>query len=124
MTGKRIVTQVAIAMTLAFLGAGCAKPAHQEAVARRQDNLNATLSMLAAIEASRPAQLDATSRMIAERHQQDVANSQHLPAALEQALREEFERFDRQSPQSQREIQRQIEGNTDNIEQTLPHVLY
>ncbi len=124
MTVRHKSAQVAGVMLGIFFLAGCENPTHQAAVARRQDNLNATLSMLAAIEANRPQQLDATSRMIAERHQQDVANNQHLPAALEQALREEFERFDRESPQSQREIQRQIEGNTDNIEQTLPHVLY
>jgi hypothetical protein len=115
------------AASLALVGAllaGCDTPTAREQVARRHDSLRRTVELAADSEAGRPEKLDRTFTMLAQIHERDVERTRGMPAVVGNLVEEEFDRWNERQPAYREAILRELQGNPESIERTLPYVVY
>jgi len=123
---KRTLMRVLIASASvpAIMSAGCQTTADRERVVHRMDNLQKTVTIIEQQEAERPTKLGKLLTVLANRHERDMANAGQLPAEFERFLRQEICRWEQHLPIHERRIREQMQGNVENIERTLPAMLY
>lgn len=115
---------------LGFIGlilagaAGCEDSRHQDRLARREDNLQRTCNMLSQQEAERPALLAKTLNMLQEKHERDIERCRDNPRVIRDYFQRDIDRWNEGQPYYLQGIQHQTEGDCDNIEDTLPLILY
>lgn len=104
--------------------AGCGDPRHQEAIARREANLAHVLRVMREHEAGRDLKMAHTLRVIEERHQEDLQAGRRIPAVIDRAIQDDFNRPATGSRVWEAPLRDGWEGDSANFERTLPHVLY
>jgi len=103
---------------------GCEQPNHRAAIERREQYLQRTATMLAAMENERPANMRGTLAMLQQQHANDIERSSRSPEELDRAIRAEFDRWTQRLPDYRKRFEELMQGNPANIDYTLPYMIY
>lgn len=120
----RLGIMMMAAAILPVLTFGCAAPSHQQCVKDRLDSLHQTASVMGKLEAEQPKKIDRPLAWLADQHERDVDNTSRMPAELERLLRQEVFWWEQNLPGHERRFNKMMQGDVDNIESTLPRMLY
>jgi hypothetical protein len=104
--------------------AGCQSPEAQRQIARRHESLRRTANLLVEQEADRPENLDRTFTMLGGMLERDVQRTRRMPQTLGRIVEAEFERWIERQPAYGDAVLRELGGNPESIERTLPLMVY
>lgn len=107
-----------------MLWIGCNSPAHQERLAYRQRTYERSKAMIEEIDEDREAKLQWFLNWMEQEHRQDEQDWQRAKRDFRKYWAEDRNRANYYGPRNDRLIEELSASNPDNIERTLPWILY
>lgn len=105
--------------------AGCDSTPHENAISRREQNLQRTGETFMDIEARRYDYLYRTTDRLEKRHQRDMDRAfVENPERVERYIDNEFNRWELRQPLYEEAIIQELQGDPQTIDRTLPDVLW
>ena len=116
---------LASATAAVLLLGGCNDPAHEKAVAYREDNLRRTADLLKKNEEQRPEILAGTVQMLERRYKEDVQKATvDNPQKVSKWFADEGKNWEEKQPEIRKEIDHQLRGSPEGIKKRLPDMIY
>lgn len=104
--------------------AGCQDPAHRERVEMRENNLRETTGMLVEMEASRSETMRRTLDMLRDWYNSDLVKCRRAAADAEQWMHDDLTQWQRNEKYNRELLEDLGRGNVQEIEETIPLILY
>ncbi len=110
---------------LVWLVSGCElPPSHQERVEFRERKMEEGFRKFERIEEGRLDKMGHTLNRFEEIHQRDLVKTERNAGRIERWFDNEFENWERSVPVNERRFEELMRGDTENIDRSIPIILY
>lgn len=113
-----------ISIVLSIIWTGCHDPAHQQRVSHRLNNMERMAGTIRQIENESGPSMQRTTRMLTHLHEDDIMKTRRMPRTVNNEIRYDFDHWKSRQAEGNKTIRELLEGNSNNIRNTIPEILY